>query len=591
MGAVYLGTDERTGESVAVKVLTPALVEHETFRERFKAEIASLEKLRHPNIVQLFGYGEQDQYLYYAMELVDGTSLQDELSASRRFDWREVVRLGVDICRALKHAHDHGIIHRDIKPANLLLTSEEQIKLSDFGIAKLFGNTHMTADGGILGTADYMSPEQAMGQPATPRCDIYSLGSVLYALLAGRPPFVGKSLPEVIHKLRYDAPYPVRRFAPDTPEALEQLLESLLSKDPQDRVPTAIALAHRLQQIRDALTISTSNGDDSPHGNVTHGNSPHRGSLQPDSTPDFLTQDSALRHLRQADELASRETAAMPSDNIPVQESSASTHSELRTSSTHRESIPAFTQVSPQPASRHVRRESGWQRWGAALASVPLLVGLSAIVYWALRPPTAEQLASRIESQLDDDSPDAILHLESDVNLFLDRFPNDPHRESIEDLSDRIDALKWERRLILRARQMHSATDLSALEQALLNAIRLKDTDLSNAASHFQAIVDVYESTDGDSETAHGVAFARRQLEILNADIHSWTETRLELLHAKMTRAESLATDHPQEAAAIYRGILVLYADAPWAADIVQQARSRLQGLSQHVNSENASDN
>ena len=151
------------------------------------------------------------------MELVRGSSLEDELRAGRRFDWREVTDLAIKLCRALKHAHDSGVIHRDIKPANLLLSEDGEIKLSDFGIARLFGNTRLTSDGGVLGTAEYMAPEQADGRVVTDRCDQYSLGGVMYALLAGRPPFRAGTLLEMLQLQRYAEPEPVRRYAPDTP--------------------------------------------------------------------------------------------------------------------------------------------------------------------------------------------------------------------------------------------------------------------------------------------------------------------------------------------------------------------------------------
>src|SRR5438552_8830344 len=123
------------------------------------------------------------------MELVEGRNIQDGLTAGRRFNWREVTRIGIGIANALKHAHDRGIIHRDLKPANLLIDDQDHIKLTEFGIAKLYGGTQITADGSVLGTADYMAPEQAQGTQSTSRCDLYSLGSVLYALPVGRPPF------------------------------------------------------------------------------------------------------------------------------------------------------------------------------------------------------------------------------------------------------------------------------------------------------------------------------------------------------------------------------------------------------------------
>src|SRR5690606_32148945 len=128
-------------------------------------------------------------------------------------------------------AHDVGVIHRDLKPANLLVTPDGTVKLSDFGIAKLYGMSHLTADGGVLGTADYMAPEQADGRPVTTRCDMYSLGSVLYALLSRRPPFAAPTMAEVLHALKYDTAPPVRRYAPMTPLELESILIELLDKD------------------------------------------------------------------------------------------------------------------------------------------------------------------------------------------------------------------------------------------------------------------------------------------------------------------------------------------------------------------------
>ena len=162
MGTVYRGVNEETGKSAAVKVLSSVLYNDDTFRERFEAEIETLKTLSHPNIVQLYGYGKEDGHLFYAMELVEGTSLEEELQNGRRFQWREATHIGIEVCRALKHAHDCGVIHRDLKPANLLLNDQDQIKLADFGIAKLFGYTQMTAQGATLGTADYMAPEQGL---------------------------------------------------------------------------------------------------------------------------------------------------------------------------------------------------------------------------------------------------------------------------------------------------------------------------------------------------------------------------------------------------------------------------------------------
>ncbi len=255
MGTVFAGTLVETDEPAAIKILSISLSHDDGFRERFKAEIETLRKLNHPNIVRLYGFGEQDEILYYAMELVDGRSMEDELQNGRRFDWRTVTDYTIQICRALKHAHDRGVIHRDIKPANLLVAPDGQVKLSDFGIAKLFGASGMTAVGGVLGTAEYMAPEQTDGRSITPRTDMYSLGGVMYTLLAGRPPFKAPTLVEMLQLQRHAAPDPIRRYAPDVPEELQFILSDLLAKEPDDRIATAMVLSRRLEAMRHGLSV------------------------------------------------------------------------------------------------------------------------------------------------------------------------------------------------------------------------------------------------------------------------------------------------------------------------------------------------
>ncbi|HEX3999353.1 MAG TPA: protein kinase [Pirellulales bacterium] len=260
MGTVFEGLNVDTGQPAAIKVLNPHLAVEEGFRERFEIEIETLKKLKHPNIVRLYGFGEQDGVIFYAMELVHGTNLEDELQASRRFNWRETTSLGIKLARALQHAHDHGVIHRDLKPANLLLTPDGDVKLADFGIARLFGNTRLTSAGGLVGTAEYMAPEQADGRGVTPQCDLYSLGGVLFAMLAGRPPFWGGSLPEVLQLHRFAVPPPVARFAPDTPIQLGDIIARLLSKDPTARGTNARVIGKQLAALEHALSMPRESG-------------------------------------------------------------------------------------------------------------------------------------------------------------------------------------------------------------------------------------------------------------------------------------------------------------------------------------------
>ncbi len=255
MGAVFVGVHVDTGESAAMKVLNPHLADDPGFRERFELEIDALKKLQHPNIVRMYGYGEQEGYLYYVMELVEGHSVEEELQSGRRFGWREVIQDAIKLCKALRHAHDHGIVHRDIKPANILLTKSDEIKLTDFGIARLFGNTRLTLEGGLVGTAEYMSPEQAAGERVTPLSDLYSLGGVMFAMLAGRPPFRTASLAEMLQKQRFEPPPPVSRFATDVPPEVEEAITRLLSKDPHGRAPNALVLSRQLAAMEHGLSL------------------------------------------------------------------------------------------------------------------------------------------------------------------------------------------------------------------------------------------------------------------------------------------------------------------------------------------------
>ena len=206
MGIVFKAEYEGFATPLAIKVL-PDTLEDSELRTRFEAEIETLRRLRHPNIVRLFGFGQEEGFLYYAMEFIDGPSLQELLKKGRPFTWEEVVYIGSQVTQALRHAHDRGIIHRDIKPANILLSHSGQIKLSDYGIAHLFGGVHLTNANMVIGTIEYMAPEQATAKPVTPKTDLYSLGALLYVLLASVPPYgETKTLPDLLRKYR-EAPW------------------------------------------------------------------------------------------------------------------------------------------------------------------------------------------------------------------------------------------------------------------------------------------------------------------------------------------------------------------------------------------------
>lgn len=210
MGTVYRAKNSETGNFQAVKVLAEHYAHDSHFRNRFESEIKALIKLDHPNIVRLISYGQEDSNMFFAMELVEGKNLFQLQRDGKRFDWREVLSISRDIANGLRHAHDRGVIHRDLKPGNLLASNDGLFKITDFGIAKNFGANSNTGTN-VLGTMDFMSPEQAKGDPVTVKSDLYSLGSVMYCLLSGRPPHRGNSVEESLHNLtRATAPHVIQ---------------------------------------------------------------------------------------------------------------------------------------------------------------------------------------------------------------------------------------------------------------------------------------------------------------------------------------------------------------------------------------------
>lgn len=249
MGCVYLARDNQ-GQRAAVKLLAAELTTSAGAVSRFLREISVLRKLDHPNIVRLFDSGEHQGRLYYVMEYIAGEDYFELLRRHTRLPWPEVLALALDISAALKHAHNQGVIHRDIKPSNLIRTPDGRVKLTDFGVAHVFSEEHITRPGAVVGTAEYLSPEQASGKPASPRSDLYSLGVVLYTLLTGRNPFVGPNIVDILHKHRYAQFDRPSKYVPDLPPDLDELVCQLMAKEPEKRPPDAGVLGRRLQAVQ-----------------------------------------------------------------------------------------------------------------------------------------------------------------------------------------------------------------------------------------------------------------------------------------------------------------------------------------------------
>jgi len=235
MGVVYRAEDVRLGRTVALKFLAPELGRDPIAKARFLTEARAASALEHPNLCTVHDLGEtEDGLLFLAMPLYEGESLERRL-ARGPLALQEALDVATQTARGLANAHQKGIVHRDVKPANLFLTGDGVVKVLDFGIAKLSGRPGPTREGSLLGTPHYMAPEQMRGQEVDARADVWSLGIVLYQMLAGRPPFAGGTGAAVVHAVLYEEPVPLAHLCPEVPPEVERIVSRLLERNPERR--------------------------------------------------------------------------------------------------------------------------------------------------------------------------------------------------------------------------------------------------------------------------------------------------------------------------------------------------------------------
>jgi hypothetical protein len=249
MGVVYAAEDEAMGRRVALKVMMADLEQEPDTRERFQREAKITGQLVHRNIVTIFDLGSEHSHPYIVMELLSGLPLSEYLQRPEARPLEAKLDLMLQICEGLQVAHDRGVIHRDVKPSNLFVQQDGSLKILDFGVARLATST-LTAGGAVVGTPDYMSPEQAMGRTVDARSDVFSAAGVFYFMLTGRAPFASGDLPNVLNAVMFHPPTPLGED--EAPEALRKVLAKALEKDPDCRYRSCAELQADLEQIRRA---------------------------------------------------------------------------------------------------------------------------------------------------------------------------------------------------------------------------------------------------------------------------------------------------------------------------------------------------
>jgi eukaryotic-like serine/threonine-protein kinase len=255
MARVFKGTDRVLDRTVAIKVLSPQFADDEQFVSRFRREAQAAAGLNHPNIVSVYDTGDQSDVHFIVMEYIEGRTLRDVIRGEGPLLPERAAEIGESVARALSTAHQAGLVHRDIKPGNIMLTRDGEVKVMDFGIARTSTGDTLTQTAAVLGTASYLSPEQAQGHSVDARSDLYSLGCVLYEMLTGRAPFTGDSPVAIAYKHVREDPLPPSHLNPDVPPTLDAVVLKCMAKNPVNRYETAEELRADLERARRGLPI------------------------------------------------------------------------------------------------------------------------------------------------------------------------------------------------------------------------------------------------------------------------------------------------------------------------------------------------
>jgi serine/threonine-protein kinase len=252
MGDVYRAHDAKLNRDVAVKTMAELYASDDQLVQRFQREAQSAAALNHPNVVTVFEFGSEQGKFYLAMELLDGADLKELIASRSLNDLWDKLDVMEQIAEGLAYAHKQGVVHRDLKPANIRVLPNGRVKIMDFGLARI-GSSDMTRAGMVMGTPNYMSPEQVRGTKADARSDIFSLGAVFYELLSGKKAFNADSMHTILYKVLEEEPEPVRTYVPGLPAPFVAFIERCLAKDPANRYQDAGGMRDALRKVREAL--------------------------------------------------------------------------------------------------------------------------------------------------------------------------------------------------------------------------------------------------------------------------------------------------------------------------------------------------
>jgi serine/threonine protein kinase len=530
----------------ALKVLGAALAQDAGFVHRFQREIDILRQLDHPNIVRFYESGAQDNYFFYVMEHVRGRNFEELLQERRQLPWPLVLDTALQVCLALKHAHDRGIIHRDLKPSNLLLQTASSgprsavsektpaevyalvqdassppeakgvVKLTDFGIAKVFATPHLTATGGVVGTAEYLSPEQAVGKPVSKRSDLYSLGVVLYALLTGRTPFQGEGIVDLLHKHRFAQFERPSRLVADLPHDLEEVVCQLLEKDPDRRPADAMVLHRRLDSVRRKLERKSRHTMSGKGGEATQ-----MASLAVEAPPERPPGPATL-----------------------------------------------MSRLMRQELEQQNRGGILWRLLNQPIVLVPLFLLCLGVIVWGVWPLSDETRFRRGAALMASEDPDDWEAAWEKYLEPLSQKSDNPHRDEVERFRQRAQGAKMVRLADIKARR---AGPISEAEWFFDEGLRRAQRgDREGAERLWRNLIQSFRDVPAEKPW---VLLAEKQLKKPSENILA-IEERWQSVHAALQRARQLREDgQAPEAEEIYQGLEELYRADPSAAGILEEVR------------------